>query len=268
MRRDRALMRQGRFLSLALLAFCLTLSSQVDAACWSQKSRTATLMSLDDDGTMTLADGRSILLAGIETPPDEKARAGWRKVFKAITAPVSLHPVLQAQDRYGRLQMFVRTGEGVMVQEQLVAGGYARVKPQKRARDCLASLLESEADARRARRGLWRDRAFLPRDADDVAGLMRDEGRYVLVEGTVVDASNRRGRIYINFGADWRTDFTVTVEPADARLFADEITNVVAGEVPAILGRRLRVRGYLTRYNGPEIRVTVPEQIEVLATSH
>tara|TARA_R110000868_G_scaffold36635_7_gene129868 strand:+ start:1171 stop:1908 length:738 start_codon:yes stop_codon:yes gene_type:complete len=238
---------------------------QGHAACWSQKSQPATLMSLGADGTMTLADGRALLLAGIETPPDEKARAGWQSIFDAIMSPVSLHPVLQPQDRYGRLQMLVVTGDGVLLQEKLVAGGLARVMPQKRARDCLETLLASEAEARQARRGLWRDPAFALRDADDVAGLMRDEGHYTLVEGTVVDATNRQGRFYINFGADWRTDFTVTVEPADARLFAGEITNIVAGQVPAIVGRRLRVRGFLTRYNGPEIRVTVPEQIEVLA---
>mgnify|MGYP003672086217 FL=1 len=267
MSHDRALRGRGWLWSGVLVALCLILPAQGHAACWSQKSQTATLMSLGADGTVTLADGRSMVLAGIETPPDETARAGWQKTFDAITAPVNLHPVLQPQDRYGRLQMLVVTGEGVLLQEKLVAGGLARVMPQKRARDCLAALLASEADARQARRGLWRDPAFALREAVDVAGLTRDEGHYVLVEGTVTDASNRQGRIYINFGADWRTDFTVTVEPADARLFADEITNVVAGEVPVFVGRRVRVRGFLTRYNGPGIRVTVPEQIEVLATT-
>lgn len=254
-------------LSGVVFALCLAMSAPAYAACWTKKSQSATIMSLEDDGTVMLSDGRTMRLAGIEPPPDEKARAGWRQVFEAITVPVRLHPVLQPQDRYGRLQMLVVTGEGVLLQERLVAGGLARVMPQKRARDCLASLLVTEEAARQARRGLWRDPDFAPRAADDVARLLRDEGHYMLVEGTVIDASNRQGRIYINFGDDWRTDFTVTVEPADARLFADEITNVVVGEVSAIVGRRLRVRGFVTRYNGPEIRVTVPDQIEVLTVT-
>lgn len=264
MRPGRALKWQGRILPGVIVALCLTLPVKAQAACWSQKSQTATIMSLGADGTVMLADGRQMLLAGIETPPDDKVRAGWRQVFDAINAPVRLHPVQQPQDRYGRLQMLVVTGEGVLLQEKLVARGLARVMPQKRARDCLEALLVIEATARQAQRGLWRDPAFTPRNADDVDGLMGDEGHYMLVEGIVVDASNRQGRLYINFGDDWRTDFTVTVERADARLFADEIANIVAGEVAAIVGHRLRVRGFVTRYNGPEIRVTVPEQIEVL----
>ncbi len=75
----------------------------------------------------------------------------------------------------------------------------------------------------------------------------------------MVDAAVVRGRVYLNFGADWKTDFTVTVAPRDRRLFDD------AGIDPgAFAGARLRVRGWVKQYNGPMIEVTHPEQIEVL----
>jgi hypothetical protein len=68
-----------------------------------------------------------------------------------------------------------------------------------------------------------------------------------------------RGRAYLNFGADWKQDFTVTLAPAVRRLFEAE------GHDPrAYEGRRIRVRGWLKSFNGPMIEATHPEQIELL----
>ncbi len=262
MRPDLAAMWRVRALAGVLIATCPMAGH---AACWSQKSEAVTMMSLDPDGMVTLADGRAMRLAGIEPPPDDKARAGWQKIFDEISTPVSVHPVLQASDRYGRMQMMVVTGDGNLLQQRLVAAGFARVMPQKKARDCLTALLAAEAVARQTRRGLWRNPAFAPRAADDIADLMRREGQYVLVEGTVLSVTERQRRLYINFGADWRTDFTVTVDPADAGPFIDEVTKGRPGGISGLTGASLRVRGFLTRYNGPEIRVTVPEQVEIFA---
>tara|TARA_R110000868_G_scaffold42158_11_gene143025 strand:- start:3252 stop:4073 length:822 start_codon:yes stop_codon:yes gene_type:complete len=262
MRPDLAAKWRVRALAGVLIAACPVAGH---AACWSQKSEIVTMMSLSPDGTVMLADGRAMRLAGIEPPPNDMARAGWQKIFDEITVPVSLRPVLQASDRYGRMQMMVVTGEGALLQERLVAAGFARVMPQKKARDCLASLLAAEVAARQARRGLWRDPAFAPRAAHDIADLMRREGQYVLVEGKVVGVSERQRRLYINFGADWRTDFTVTVEPADAGPFIDEMTKGRVDGIFGLTGASARVRGFLTRYNGPEIRVTVSEQVEIFS---
>jgi hypothetical protein len=82
----------------------------------------------------------------------------------------------------------------------------------------------------------------------------------------VVEVANRRGRLYVNFADDWRTDFTVTVAPAEARLLIAELLGGEPERLSEFVGRRLRVRGYLTRYNGPEIIVTSPDQIEVLGS--
>jgi hypothetical protein len=68
-----------------------------------------------------------------------------------------------------------------------------------------------------------------------------------------------RKRTYLNFGADWRSDFTITIAPKDRRLFeADGIDPLI------YQGKRVRVRGWLKSYNGPLIDATHPEQIEVI----
>ena len=68
-----------------------------------------------------------------------------------------------------------------------------------------------------------------------------------------------KARVYLNFGPDWRTDFTVTLQAKARRLFRK------AGLEPLSLeGREIRVRGWLKKFNGPMIEATHPEQIEVL----
>ena len=83
--------------------------------------------------------------------------------------------------------------------------------------------------------------------------------RFELVEGVVVAATIVRGRAYLNFGPDWKTDFTASIDPRDRRLFDD------AGfDIEALQGHRVRVRGWVESWNGPMIKVSHPEQIEVL----
>ncbi len=68
-----------------------------------------------------------------------------------------------------------------------------------------------------------------------------------------------RGRGYLNFGEDWKTDFTIYLSPRTRRLFEREGLDIEDFE-----GHVVRVRGWLDSYNGPEIEATHPEQIEVL----
>ena len=75
----------------------------------------------------------------------------------------------------------------------------------------------------------------------------------------MIKAAETRDRIFLNFGADWRTDFTATLASKDRRTF------LAAGIDPMTLdGRRVRVRGWLYDRNGPAIDLTHPEQLEIL----
>ena len=68
-----------------------------------------------------------------------------------------------------------------------------------------------------------------------------------------------RGRIYLNFGDDWRRDFTVRIAPRDKRAFARAGLDLLALE-----GRTIRVRGWIKWRDGPMIDATHPEQIELV----
>lgn len=112
-----------------------------------------------------------------------------------------------------------------------------------------------EARARAAKRGLWAHPAFAVRAADRVS--FADAGTFQLVQGRVRDVAEVGGRTYLNFGPDWRTDFTVTIAEQDRKLFAEG-----ALDAETLRGAQLRVRGYVEWLNGPMIAVTHPDEIE------
>jgi hypothetical protein len=76
----------------------------------------------------------------------------------------------------------------------------------------------------------------------------------------VLAVARVKGRAYMNFGTDWKSDFTLVLDADALRTFeADGIG------IETLQGRRVRARGWVEYFNGPMIEITHPEQIEVLA---
>ena len=132
----------------------------------------------------------------------------------------------------------------------------ARVYSFPDNRAIVDEMLAAEGRARRAGAGIWGNDWYAIRTPD---ATVHDIGSFQLVEGRVVSAADVRGTIYLNFGADWRSDFTVKVTKRSRRSFAADGLDLLALE-----NRVIRVRGWLDDYNGPMIEATHPEQIEVL----
>jgi endonuclease YncB( thermonuclease family) len=219
-----------------------------------------------DGDTVRLADGRTVRLAGIEAPkppPGREAGRAWPLAAASRDAldellrgrAVELRDAAAQPDRHGRSVAHLLRDDAVWVEGELLRRGAARVRttPEDRAR--AHEMLALEDEARRAGRGLWRSPAFAVRDA---ASVGRGEG-FQIVEGRVVEAAAVKGDVYLNFGPDWRTDFTVQIPRRVLRLFRE------AGLDPAgWSGKRVRVRGWVQSKNGPLIEATHPEQIELL----
>lgn len=212
-----------------------------------------------DGATLELEDGRVLRLAGLLAPRAgepffAQARAGMEDLAAGRKVVVSGGP--PRRDRWDRLVVQAEDDTGRWLQGEALRRGLARVAtwPDERAR--ATDMLAAEAEARVAGRGLWAEPAYRPLRAEAVRAR---DGAFHLVEGRVVKVAETRGKTYLNFGADWRTDFTVVLDAASRRLF------VAAGRDPATLeGRLVRVRGWLESWNGPLIEASHPEQIEVL----
>ena len=236
-----------------------------NAGCWLGRPQAVSIHGYSDDGIFTLEDGRELVLSGLERPSSPAAIAAWRQA----TAQLIAHPVMlymekaNSEDRYGRLQAFV-VMSGNLLQERLVASGWARVHPIKGLHTCLSELMQTEARARAAGLGIWSEPAYRLLDAVDTKTLLGRQGTYQIVSGEVHAATRKRGRLYLNFGSDWKSDFTVTVAPLDARLFESPTFGGENASSADIVGKQVRVRGFLSRYNGPDMEITSPDQIEVL----
>ena len=243
-------------------------------ACDLSPPEAATVAAVLDGETLKLTDGRTVRLIGAKAP---MSPLGWRgedpwplvdeakdalSVLAAAGKTVELRFGGLRQDRHGHVlaQVFVVEGENrLWLQEALVARGLARVYSFSDNRACVAELLAREKEARAKRFGVWGSYAYRIEPALDAKRLGRLIHSYQLVEGTVVAVGEGAGRLYLNFTADWRSDFTVSVDRKNASVFA------AAGiDLKALTGKRLRARGFLAWRNGPTIEATHPEQIELL----
>ena len=121
-----------------------------------------------------------------------------------------------------------------------------------------AELFMAEGEARAAKSGIWADAAYAVRAADP-AILPKDAGTFQIVEGRVMSAAKVQGRVYLNFGADYKSDVTATIAPEAIGFFTRDKTDPLTFK-----DRVVRVRGYVRNYNAPVIDITHPEQIELI----
>ena len=208
------------------------------------------------DGGIVLEDGRVVQLAGIElgenvaTPP-----AGTVVTLKRLAT-------LTETDRYGRLvaHVFINDdGAERWLQSDLVGRGLARVSARVGDATCAKVLLAREQSARTAKLGLWGEPYYVIGKAEEPAEVLKQRGRFALVEGKVLSVRESGSTIYVNFGRRWSEDFTVTIAKRNEKLFS------AAGLTPKTLdGRRVRVRGWIEERGGPWVEAARPEQIEVL----
>lgn len=180
----------------------------------------------------------------------------------ALGKPVRLFYGGRERDRNGRAlaHAFVITDAGrLWLQGEMVGKGLARVYSFRDNRACILDLLDLEDRARSAGRGLWSDQAYAVRKALDVTRLTDDRGSFQIIEGEVHAVARVRGRAYLNFEANWRRDFTASLSASvDKRLTKSGLN------AEHLNARRIRVRGWIERRNGPLVAITHREQIEIL----
>jgi hypothetical protein len=142
------------------------------------------------------------------------------------------------------------------IQGALLAQGLARIRPSARNTDMAAQMMAMEDQAREAKRGLWAQADKYALLNPDNAGQHLND--WAVVEGRVVNVATSNNIVYLNFGPDWRTDFTISIEP-DVRKEMD-----AKGLDPQSLqGKTVRVHGWLESYNGPHIRLNHAVWLEV-----
>ena len=192
-------------------------------------------------------DGREVVVSGMVWE-DGVERPGFDGA--------SISQTERKPDRYGRLHGFLLAPDGdEPLQIEWLRRGLGFADPERMKSACAAALLEAEAEARTARRGVWR-RARIER-ADDRSLVRRRADSFAIVEGRIVSVGDRTRRLYLNFGTFWRQDFTVQIDKRDLKRHPELLARLVRAK-----GRMVRVRGRLVERDGPYMRVRDAGQIE------
>ncbi len=262
----------GIAIHIFLAAAGLAAALPVRAGCDLVSSGAGKVRRIVDGRTLQLDSGLIVRLAGIVSPGREDftptglglagaAEDRLRALAGERTVRLFRGKDVQERDRHARMVAHVFAGQGperIWLQGRLVEEGLALVAPSSGGGDCLTGLLDREALAENAGTGLWGMTPGPVLGADDLAALYGSRDRFRIVEGRVATAAEVGRRVYVNFGEDWRRDFTVIVAPRHRRQFL-----AVHGPVAGLEGRNVRTRGWIVLRNGPAISVRHPESVEV-----
>lgn len=161
-------------------------------------------------------------------------------------------------NRMGHILGHVVTKQhNVWAQGMLLQLGLARTFTTKSTANLSQNMYAAEATAKAASKGLWSIDEYKPFQANAPASI--PQNRFAIIEGTVIGSAKKDGRIFINFGQDWRNDFTAIIPPDHKSSFFK--ANI---DPQSWVGKHIQVRGWVEFYNGPMVRVTHPAQIRAL----
>lgn len=230
----------GAFL-LALPAAAAALECPADRI-----DRAVTVAHVHDGDTVRLAGGDDLRLIGIDTPelgrdgaPDEPfadaARGALARLLAAHGQRLHLRLDAERRDRYGRLLAHAYLPDGRSIDRVLLERGLAlhvTVPPNTWHHRCYAA---AEGRAREAGRGLWGLRRYRGVAASDLAA---DAGGFHVVRGRVGRVGESRHAFWLELDG-----LTLRLDRRDLGYFDDL-------EPPSLVGRRLRVRGWIYRVRG------------------
>lgn len=244
----------------AILSLCLFVSIASDA-----HSQSGTARRIDDWGIISLQPGSgeavALRLSGVHLPrPDAPGHGIAMDALNTSLAQagtVTLLPLEGSVDRFGHLLADLEIGNTTLATE-LVRDGYAMAYSWRGETQRAEQFLRLEDEARTAGRGLWGTGDFAIRGAEPNR-LALDLETVQIVEGRVISVGDMTDRVYLNFGFDYRTDFTVSVAREHIQEFAE-----LGLDLTSLEGRIVRVRGWLQAINGPSMSLDHPERIEVL----
>lgn len=225
-----------------------------------------------DPQTLQLSDGRLVRLAGLEFPDYNLHDQG----ALSITAMQILSDMLIGKDVYfyqtkkkdwGRsnrmghhIGHIARKSDEAWAQGALISLGLARVRTTKRNPEMAMQMYALETKSREEKLGLWETDGF---EILKPSGLEPHIGKFQVIEGRIESSALKKNRLYLNFGLNWRNDFTVSIAASDRRGFTKQGLDPLQWN-----GKTIRVRGWLESYNGPYIEIDHPERIELIGTGN
>lgn len=221
-----------------------------------------------DGDTIQLRSGQFVRYIGIDTPEiHKKSGDEWvedpetmSREAKQLNEKLVLHKTITIEydaekiDKYDRLLGYIYCN-GIMANEKMLDQGLAFflfMPPNDKYKDRLYAALTR---AYTNNRGLWRIRGTPSIPADQAHEHV---GSLAIVEGTILHVAQKSYATFLNFGDDYSTDFTGVIFKSAETLMPKEYS------AARLHGSIVRLTGIIKEYNGPEIIINSPEQIQIV----
>lgn len=214
-----------------------------------------------DGTTLVLKDNRVIRLTGLNVPSDDQldfsAREKLKELMPENTEVILFQTRAQTRGRMNRMDQhlahIVRASDGVWMNGEMLQLGLARVIPSESNPELMREMYQKENIAIREKFGLWGVFPVLsPAQAEQAIG------DFAIVEGVIQKSALIKNQTYLNFGDDWKTDFTVMITPDIRKKLLRTGINT-----QTLTGRSVRVRGEVRAYNGTFLELSTPDSLEI-----
>lgn len=234
-----------------------------------QKTGTYRIKSIIDDITLLTESGDVIRLVSLDipdrhkTPQPDFVLQAYKELETAFAGRnVTLfQPPSTREGRTNRmghkLGHLIRSEDKLWAQGVLLRKGLARVRTTQTNTHLADDMLALEQKARNDNSGLWAKEDYKVRTPETAGEKLNS---FQIVEGTIRAVASINNTIYLNFGQNWRNDFTIALP---VRLRRDFLAN---GQDPLKWqGKKVRVRGWVEKYNGPYIEIQHRQRLEFIA---
>lgn len=218
--------------------------------------------------TIRLSDDRIIHLTGLDYPDIDFYEPG----PLSVTAQTILDDFLKGQvvliyqtpsPKAGRknrmdhsIAHLVRQKDKIWAQGLILKLGLARTRTSQYNMELADQMMELENSARQKKLGLWEDERYKVLSPEQTKTQIDS---YAIVEGKIISASMKRNKVYLNFGRNWKEDFTVAIASKDLRSFTK-----VHMDPKQWSGKEVRVRGWISDYYGPFMEINHPSRFELI----
>lgn len=212
-----------------------------------------------DGDSFRLSDGREIRLIGVNAPeygkdgnPDQPLAREARELLNRLIAgrDIELDYDEEKQDRYHRTLAHASLADKRSVEEILLHDGLAFMIAQSPNLGRHAHYAKAEALARQAKRGVWANPFFAPKEATQ---LRTADTGFRLVQGRVKRVGRGKHLVYL----DLAENVTLAIP--------NEYWSQFGGNPQRFIGQRVLARGWVTTHeNRLRLRVSHPSMLEMI----
>ncbi len=230
-------------------------------ACIFHPGQSGTVKQVTHENNIVLTTGHRLVLANIKLAQGmNKQPLKKRLKDQKITYFFSG----QKTDRHNRLISHIflnHNDEQIWLQADLIRRGLATVYATQHNKRCFDPLEKLEQQARKQKQGEWhRGKSLQIYDVKDVQTLnQQPQGNFIIVKGQVQSIGHSRTNTFINFDKNWRTDFTIVIA---SRLLSRK--TLTWPHLKGLVGKQVIARGWLDHWNGPMIRIEIPQMLHVI----